>query len=72
MAKFQVTVIKIEEVESMQKEYQKISDDGNKLGDGPVYGYVDKGMATKQVETEIFRQILDDIDLTAVVTTLNK
>lgn len=40
-------------------EYQKISDTGNPVGDGPVYSYIENPKKATHVEQVVLSQVLD-------------
>lgn len=67
---YKVTIVKISLVEVVTSEYEKVADTGNKKDNGPVYEYVSKPI-TKPTETEIYAQMVDDLDLPTVIKAVN-
>lgn len=65
---FRITVNKIEQVEKLEKEWQRLHDDPEKEHQ---YGYV-QAKADVRVETLLYLQELDEIDLVAVIDAVNK
>lgn len=70
---YKITITKTEEVEVIEKEYQKVADTGNERDDGAVYEYV-MSPSIKQKETTVLIQSLDEeeLDLKAVVKAINR
>lgn len=68
--KYRVSIITIEEVGYTAHDYQKISDQGNISGNGPVYGYVDHP-STKHVENDVYVQEVDTLDIVKVIAAVN-
>ncbi len=69
--KYRITIEKIEDVEVVEKTYERISDKGNPTDNGPVYGYV-KTEVLKTQRTEVLAQETEDIDLVEVIKAINK
>ena len=68
---YRVLIEKIQDVDYVSREYEKLADSGNKQDGGAVYGYVECP-ATKTETTEIYVQSLDEIDLPAIIKATNK
>jgi len=69
--KYQVTITKIEEGEGFSSTYERIADTGNELDGGPVYAYVKKPVINID-KNVVFKQTLEDLDVTAVIRATNK
>lgn len=54
-----------------QSEYVKIADTGGKDG-GSEYGWVRKPNQQIEVQRDIYTQIVDELDLAAVISAVNK
>ena len=68
---FKITVIETKSEVFNRREYQKISDTGNKEDNGIKYGYVNSEV-TEDVETTLLEQNIEDIDLPAIIKAVNK
>lgn len=68
---YQVLITTIEEVECVERKYQRIADSGNEEDGGPIYDYVESP-TTKEVETIILQQTLEVIDLPEIIKAVNK
>jgi len=68
---YKITIEKtVSEVRSGNMEYQIISDTGGKDGKGE-YGYVTKPDHTVSVQREVYSQVVDDLNLVAVINAIN-
>lgn len=69
MAKFKITIRKIEEGIRKGTEYQKISDTGNEKDGKSVYGYVPAEVPFRN-ESEIFECEVEKLEITQVITAI--
>ena len=67
---YQVTITKIETVKSVDRSYEILADTGNERDNGRQYGYVEYP-SEKSVDTKIYNQSVEDIDLQAVIKAVN-
>lgn len=70
---YEVRIIKHETVIKTVKEYQKVSDTGNKTGDGPVYDYLEVQREVV-IDTPILSQTIeggDKLDIKTVIKAIN-
>ena len=65
---YQITISQTQESSVTKREYQKIGEDENGQAK---YGYV-SSTGLEPVTTTIFSQILDEIDLEAIIIAINK
>ena len=74
MTHYMIEITRYETVESQgRKEYQRISDTGNAADGKAVYGYVDSpNIEVKEVETVIYAQRIEDLDLIPIVAAVNE
>lgn len=63
--KYRIRIVKIEEVEKTEQEYQLISETGNERDNGKVWGYVPY-KKIKNVETEVLNLETENLDITKV------
>lgn len=68
---YKITIVKVERVEETDRSYEKTSDKGNKDDGGAVYQYVEYPVM-KTVETKVFEQTSDEINLKDVIFAVNK
>lgn len=56
-----------------KREYKKLADTGNERDGGPVHGYVEvpDRVETEVVTTQVFEQVVEELDLLAVVRAVN-
>jgi cell fate (sporulation/competence/biofilm development) regulator YlbF (YheA/YmcA/DUF963 family) len=69
---YQITIIKIEQVKEIRRQYQKIADSGNEHDKGAIYGYVNMTDENVKKETKILEQTVEQLDLAAVIKAVNK
>ena len=67
---FQITIKEITTEKVTKKEYEKISDTGNKEDDGPVYGYEDKE-CQEEVERIVLSQEVEEVNVEEVIKAIN-
>ncbi len=65
-AMFRIEITEITEVEGTRQTYEKIADTGNETDGGPRYGYVIVP-GLKEVESEILKTRVEQLDLKAVL-----
>jgi len=67
---YQIKIIAKKIMPTKGQTYEKLSDTGNKNGDGPTYGYVPyEGFETQEIE--ILHQTVETLDLPAVIKAIN-
>lgn len=67
---YKIKITKITEEPYTRKEYEKIADTGNKEDGKSVYGYVTTE-DIREVENEILRQEVEEIDLKSILKAIN-
>jgi hypothetical protein len=67
---YEIIVKRIETKDVRENSWQKISDSGNPNGGGAMYGYVEH-LERKDLETEVYRQKVDTLNLPDVVCVVN-
>jgi len=65
---YRITIHKIEQVEKLEKEWQRLHDDPEKEHQ---YGYV-QAKTDVRVETLLYLQELEDLDLVPIIDAVNK
>ena len=68
---YEIIIKSIEDKDVTTHHYQRTADTGNEADKGPIYAYVPKTERTR-VETEVFRQKVEALDLAAVVAVVNQ
>ena len=70
--KVKIEIEKITEWEEEDTSYEKIADSGNKLDDGPAYGYVHTGKMKKHRNAQIiYRQEVEVEGLSHIIASIN-
>lgn len=67
---YKIVITKIDKKEFIDREYQKIADSGNERDDGAIYDYVEFPN-TKSVESEVYTQKVEDLDIKQVIDAVN-
>jgi hypothetical protein len=69
--KYKISISRIDQVDILKREYQRVADTGNERDNGPVYDYA-ICPTTTLVETEILKQeITEDIALKEIIRAIN-
>ena len=67
---YKIVITKIEKRDIIDREYQKVADSGNERDDGAVYDYVEFP-STKIVESEVYTQKVEELDIKTVIDAVN-
>lgn len=67
---YQIIIKHIEVKPVVTQHWMKLADSGNANGGGPIYGYAEKS-EIENVETEVYRQSVETLNLADVVMTVN-
>jgi hypothetical protein len=67
---YHITIELIEVVPSLEKEWLKVADSGNKHDDGPIYEYVWID-GTREKTSTLLEQAVETLDLAAVIKAVN-
>lgn len=64
---YKITILKTASEQVKSKEYRKIGEDGE---GNAKYGYVEEEH-TEDVERELYKQVVEDLDMTEVIKSIN-
>ncbi|HEY9515009.1 MAG TPA: hypothetical protein VIQ74_04950 [Gemmatimonadaceae bacterium] len=67
---FKIEITEVTERGTIQREWKKIADSGNKADNGPVYGYAEFP-GIEKVTREVLKQEVGTLDLGAVIRAVN-
>lgn len=67
---YKITIVKVERLTVVKRQYEKIADTGNPRDNGALYGYVESP-GTELRETTMLEQTVEELDLTNVIKAVN-